>query len=137
MPRIISIDVGTKRTGIAVTDEMQTIAFPLETIPTTQVMLFLQKYIATEKVSKIIVGYPLDIFNKATDATPFVEKFIIQLKNKFPNLPILKVDEKFSSKNAVKEMVTMGMKKKQRQKKENIDLIAATIILQNYLQFNI
>ena len=137
MPRIISIDVGTKRTGIAVTDEMQTIAFPLETIPTTQVMLFLQKYIATEKVSKIIVGYPLDIFNKATDATPFVEKFITQLKNKFPNLPILKVDEKFSSKNAVKEMVTMGMKKKQRQKKENIDLIAATIILQNYLQFNI
>ena len=137
MPRIISIDVGTKRTGIAVTDEMQTIAFPLETIPTPQVMLFLQKYIATEKVSKIIVGYPLDIFNKATDATPFVEKFITQLKNKFPNLPILKVDEKFSSKNAVKEMVTMGMKKKQRQKKENIDLIAATIILQNYLQFNI
>ena len=137
MPRIISIDVGTKRTGIAVTDEMQTIAFPLETIPTPQVMLFLQKYIATEKVSKIIVGYPLDIFNKATDATPFVEKFITQLKNKFPNLLILKVDEKFSSKNAVKEMVTMGMKKKQRQKKENIDLIAATIILQNYLQFNI
>ena len=137
MPRIISIDVGTKRTGIAVTDEMQTIAFPLETIPTTQVMLFLQNYITTEKVSKIIVGYPLDIFNKATDATPFVEKFITQLKNKFPNLPILKVDEKFSSKNAVKEMVTMGMKKKQRQKKENIDLIAATIILQNYLQFNI
>ena len=137
MPRIISIDVGTKRTGIAVTDEMQTIAFPLETIPTPQVMLFLQNYITTEKVSKIIVGYPLDIFNKATDATPFVEKFIPQLKNKFPNLPILKVDEKFSSKNAVKEMVTMGMKKKQRQKKENIDLIAATIILQNYLQFNI
>ncbi|MCX8481371.1 MAG: Holliday junction resolvase RuvX, partial [Sediminibacterium sp.] len=111
MSRIISIDFGIKRTGIAVTNEMQTIAFPLETIPTQQVILFLQTYIAKENVSKIIIGYPVDISNKPTDATPFVEKFIHQLNNKFPHLPIQKVDEKYSSKNALKEMVTMGMRK--------------------------
>lgn len=137
MPRILSIDYGLKRTGLAVSDENQKIAFPLKTVATSEIIPFIQQYLKSEKVSTIIIGYPVDIFNRATDATPFVEKFIKELSLKFPALEIQKVDERFSSKNAVKAMLDMGMKKKERRIKGNTDLIASTMILQNYLQYNI
>ena len=133
MARIICIDYGGKRTGIAITDPLKIIATALETIATKDFITYLKKYFAAEEVELLLIGYPLNLDNSATHGTSLVKAAIKQLEKEFPNLPIKKVDERFTSKMASMAMVEMGMKKKNRQKKENTDMIAATIMLQKYL----
>lgn len=134
MARILAIDYGKKRTGIAVTDPLKIIANGLTTVDTQQLFDFLKNYISKEEVEKIIIGLPYQLDGSPTDATPSVLHCIRRLKNTFPTIPIVPVDEQFSSKMASRAMVDMGMKKKDRQKKELIDEIAATILLQEYMQ---
>ena len=133
MARIICIDYGGKRCGLAVTDPLQIIATALTTVDTKSLFTFLADYFSKEAVELILIGEPLNLDNTPTDATPLVQKAIIDLGKKFPNIPIQTVDERYSSKNAVRAMVEMGMKKKDRQDKKNVDQIAATILLQEYL----
>ena len=132
--RIMCIDYGAKRTGIAVTDPMKIIASALTTVETKVVFSFLKNYIKTEAVELILVGAPLNLNNSETHATPLVQQFVNRLKKELPNMPLKTVDERYTSKLAVRAMVDMGMKKKDRRKKENIDQIAAAIMLQEYLQ---
>ena len=134
MARILCIDYGGKRTGIAVTDPLQIIATALTTIPTKELIPFLQKYIAAEPVELILIGEPLNLDDSPTHATPLVKQAIKLLTKTFPAIPVQTVDERYSSKMAVRAMVDMGMKKKDRREKGNIDQIAATILLQEYLQ---
>ena len=133
MARIICIDYGGKRCGLAVTDPLQIIATALTTVATKELYTYLAAYFAKEPVELILIGEPLNLNDTPTHATPLVKKAIIELNKKFPQLPVLTVDERFSSKNAVRAMVEMGMKKKDRQDKKNVDQIAATILLQEYL----
>jgi putative Holliday junction resolvase len=134
MARIICIDYGGKRTGLAVTDSLQIIATGLTTIETKELIPFLKKYFLQEQVELILIGEPLNLDDSATHATPLVHKAIQLLKKEFPAIPIKTVDERFTSKMASQAMVQMGMKKKDRQVKGNIDRIAATIMLQEYMQ---
>lgn len=134
MARILCIDYGAKRTGLAVTDPLQIIATSLETVATHDLIAYLKKYFLQESVELILIGYPMNLDDSATHATPLVNTAIKKLKQSFPQIPIEMIDERFSSKQASKAMVEMGMKKKQRQVKGNIDQIAATMLLQTYLQ---
>ncbi|MFY8025549.1 MAG: Holliday junction resolvase RuvX [Sediminibacterium sp.] len=134
MARIICIDYGGKRTGLAVTDPMQIIATALATIPSKELVSFLQKYMATEPVELILIGEPLNLDDSPTHGTPLVKQAIKFLTKAFPTIPIQTVDERYSSKLAVRAMVDMGMKKKDRREKGNIDQIAATMLLQEFLQ---
>lgn len=134
MARILCIDYGGKRTGLAVTDPLQIIATALTTIPTKELIPFLKNYIATEPVELILIGEPLNLDDSPTHATPLVQQAIKLLTKTFPSIPVQTVDERYSSKMAVRAMVDMGMKKKDRREKGNIDQIAATILLQEYLQ---
>lgn len=134
MARILAIDYGKKRTGLAVTDPLKIIANGLATVDTQLLFDFLKNYTSKEEVEKIIIGLPYQLDGSPTDATPSVLHCIRRLKNTFPTIPIVPVDEQFSSKMASRAMVEMGMKKKDRQKKELIDEIAATILLQEYMQ---
>ena len=115
------------------TDPFQMIATSLVTVDTKSLYTYLTDYIAKEPVELILIGEPLNLDASPTHATPLVKKAILELTEKFPNIPIQTVDERFSSKTAVRAMVEMGMKKKDRQVKQNVDLIAATILLQEYL----
>ena len=133
MARIICIDYGGKRTGLAVTDPLQIIATALTTIATKELIAFLKNYFVQEKVELILIGEPLNLDDTATHATPLVYNAIKQLQKEFPTIPIKTVDERFTSKLASQAMVQMGMKKKDRQVKANVDKIAATIMLQEYL----
>lgn len=134
MARILCIDYGKKRSGIAVTDPLQIIASGLITIDSEALIFWMKQYFKTEEVVKVLIGYPLALDNSATDATPLVDKFIRNFKKVFPELEIETVDEQFTSKMASAAMVEMGMKKKDRQQKGNIDELSATIMLQEYLQ---
>lgn len=131
--RILAIDYGKKRTGIAVTDPLQIIAQGLTTVETHMALVFLREYVQKEPVEKIIVGEPRNLDDSATDATAGALEFVKKLKRHFPTIKVETVDERFSSKMATRAMVDMGMKKKDRMKKELIDEIAATILLQEYL----
>lgn len=133
MARIICIDYGGKRCGLAVTDPLQIIATSLTTIDTKDLFNFLTDYFSKETVELILIGEPLNLDNTPTDATPLVQKAILDLGKKFPHIPIQTIDERFSSKNAVKAMVEMGMTKKDRRDKKTIDRVAATMLLQEYL----
>ncbi len=133
MARIICIDYGGKRCGLAVTDPLQIIATALTTVDTKELFTFLAAYFLKEPVELILIGEPLNLDNTPTDATPLVQKAIIDLGKKFPNIPIQTVDERYSSKNAVRAMVEMGMKKNDRRDKKTIDRVAATMLLQEYL----
>lgn len=134
MARILCIDYGGKRTGLAVTDPLQIIATALETVATHDLYTYLKAYFAKEPVELILIGAPLNLDDTPTHATPLVEAACIRLQKEFPHIPIKKVDERFTSKMASRAMVEMGMKKKDRQVKGNIDQIAATMMLQEYLQ---
>jgi len=131
--RILCIDYGGKRSGIAVTDPLQIIATGLTTVDTKDLFTYLEAYFKAEPVELILIGEPMNLDDTPTHATPLVLKAIEQLKKKFPNIPVQTVDERYSSKNAVRAMVEMGMKKKDRRNKKTIDQIAATILLQEYL----
>lgn len=133
MGRILSIDYGAKRTGLAVTDPLKIIATALDTVETHHLFHYLKEYIGKEVVEKIIIGFPLNLDDTATHATPLVEAAIRRLNKLFPLIPVEKVDERFSSKMAGKAMIEMGMKKKDRRQKGQTDQIAATILLQEYL----
>ena len=133
MGRILSIDYGKKRTGLAVTDPLQIIATGLTTVETPKLMAFLKEYFAKEPVEEVIIGMPTNMDNSDTHATPLVRQFMVQFKKAFPALPITEVDERFTSKMASMAMLEMGLKKKQRQNKSLVDEIAATIMLQEYM----
>ncbi len=133
MARIIALDYGKKRTGIAVSDPLQIIASALDTVDSGELIGYLKKYIAAEPVEKIIIGYPLNMDDSPTDATPLVEKFIVKFGNVFPQMPVEKVDERMTSKMASQQIAMMGLKKKDREKKGLIDAVAAVIILQEYM----
>ena len=137
MARILSIDYGGKRTGLAVTDPLKIIATGLKTVETPKLISFLKDYFSKEAVELVIVGMPVNWNDTATHATPLVQKFIKEFQKNFPSVPIKEVDERFTSKLASQAMLQMGLKKKQRQNKAMLDEIAATIMLQEYLQHNL
>jgi putative Holliday junction resolvase len=134
LARILSIDYGKKRTGLAVTDPLQIIATALDTVDSGELIGYLKKYMAAEPVELVLIGYPLNFDDTPTDATPLVEKFIGKFKNVFPNLPIEKVDERLTSKMASQAIAGMGLKKKDREDKALIDRVSAAIMLQEYLE---
>lgn len=134
MSRILCIDYGKKRTGIAVTDPLKIIATALTTVETSSLINFLKEYFTKEEVELVLIGEPKNLDDSDTHATPLVNQFIQKFKKEFPLMKIEKVDERYSSKLAVQSMIAMGMKKKDRQKKENVDQIAAAIMLQEYLK---
>lgn len=134
MARIICIDYGGKRTGIAVTDPLQIIATGLTTIDSKELIPFLKKYFLEEPVELIVIGEPKNLDDSDTHATPLVKEAIKKLQKEFPQIPIKTVDERFTSKMAKQAMIDMGMKKKDRQNKRTVDEIAATMMLQEYLQ---
>src|ERR1700710_2881329 len=128
LPRILSIDYGSKRTGLAVTDPLKIIAMGLAGIHTKDLENFLIEYFKKEVVEKVIIGHPTNWDDSDTHATPLVQAFINRFKKVFPNMPIIKVDERYTSKLAVQSMVESGMKKKNRQNKKLVDEIAASIM---------
>jgi putative Holliday junction resolvase len=134
LARILALDYGKKRTGIAVSDPLHIIASALDTVDSSELIGYLKKYIAREPVEKIIVGYPLNFNDSPTHATPLVDKFIIKFGNVFPNMPVEKIDERLTSKMASQAIAQMGLKKKDREKKELIDAVSAVMMLQDYLQ---
>ena len=134
MGRILSIDYGKKRTGLAVTDPLKIIATGLTTLETPKLVGFLKDYLTKEEVEEVIIGMPTNMDDSDTHATPLVKSFISNFKKFFPAVPITEVDERFTSKMATQAMLEMGLKKKQRQNKALVDEIAATIMLQEYLQ---
>jgi len=136
LSRILSIDYGGKRTGLAATDPLKIIATGLCTVETPKLTAFLKNYFSKEQVELVIIGMPVNWDDSATHATPLVHKFIKEFQKNFPSIPIKEVDERFTSKLASQAMIQMGLKKKQRQNKAMIDEIAATIMLQEYLQHN-
>lgn len=133
MPRLLAIDYGKKRTGIAVSDPLKIIANGLTTVDTRELISFLKKYFATEPVELVLIGMPKSLRNDDTRATPLVEKFIVLFKSTFPTIPILTLDERFTSKMAFQTMIDSGLKKKDRQNKALVDEISATILLQGYM----
>jgi putative Holliday junction resolvase len=134
LARILALDIGKKRTGIAATDPLQIIATALTTVETGELIGYLKKYIAAEQVEKVIVGYPLNFDDSPTDATPIVEKFILKFGNVYPDMPVIKTDERMTSKMASREISGMGLKKKDREQKELIDAVSAVMMLQEYLE---
>jgi putative Holliday junction resolvase len=133
MPRILSIDYGAKRTGIAVTDELQLIASGLTTVDTATLLTFLQGYFSKEKVEKVLIGEPKQMDGTASQSAPLIEAFVEKFTLQFPQMEVVRVDERFTSKMAFQTMIDGGLKKKQRQNKALIDEISATILLQDYL----
>ncbi|HAE13220.1 MAG TPA: Holliday junction resolvase RuvX [Chitinophagales bacterium] len=134
MGRILAIDHGKKRCGIAVTDPMRMIGSPLTTVDTEKVFEFLHDYFQKETVDLLLVGYPTNIQGEATDATPLVDRFIEQCRKKFPSLELRTWDESFSSRKAMQTLVQSGVKKKDRRQKGALDQVSAAVILQEYLQ---
>ncbi len=135
MARILAIDYGLKRTGIAITDEMQLIASGLTTISSETVLAFLKDYFSKEKVEKVIIGEPKQMDGTPSESAVIIEKFIVLFQKEFPQMPLDRVDERFTSKMAFQTMLDSGLKKNQRKNKALIDEIAATIMLQDYLQY--
>jgi putative Holliday junction resolvase len=133
MSRILAIDFGKVRTGIAVTDELQIIASGLTTVATPELIPFLKNYTQKEKVALFLVGLPKQMDNTDSESEVLITPFLEKLNKQFPQIPMLRVDERFTSKMAFQTMLDGGMKKKQRQNKGLIDEISATIILQSYL----
>jgi putative Holliday junction resolvase len=136
MGRILAIDYGTKRTGLAVTDEMQIIASGLTTVDTKELIDYLKHYSSSENVEKFVVGLPKQMDNTASESEFYIQKFLKKLVQNIPNIPIERVDERFTSKMAFQTMIDSGLKKKQRRNKALIDEISATLILQSYLASN-
>jgi putative Holliday junction resolvase len=134
LARILAIDYGQKRVGLAVTDNLQIIATALDTVHSKDVINYISEYIKHENVELFVVGFPKDLQNKSTDATKYVEAFIKQLGKVFPDIPIEKTDERFTSKIAFRAMIDGGLKKTDRRDKALIDRVSAVIILQSYLE---
>jgi len=133
MGRIVGIDYGARRVGIAVTDPLKIIATPLETIPTSEVIAFLTAYDLLEGIDTYVLGKPVSLQNTATDATKLVLDFEKELRKRWPDKEVVFIDERFTSKIAKQAMVEGGMKKKARRDKSQVDKLSATLILQSYL----
>lgn len=133
MARILAIDFGKKRTGIAVTDELQIIASGLTTINTEELISFLTTYISENKVALFLVGKPKQMNNTDSETEALIVPFLKKLENKIPQIPMERIDERFTSKMAFQTMIDSGMNKKKRRNKALVDEISATIILQSYL----
>ena len=133
MSRILAIDYGQKRTGIAVTDELQIIASGLTTIPSATTINFLKDYFSKEKVSKVLIGEPKQMNGEPSQSSEIIESFVRKFKSFFPEMPVVRVDERFTSKMAFQTMIDSGLNKKQRQNKDLLDEISATIMLQDFL----
>lgn len=134
MARLLAIDYGKKRTGIAVSDPLQIIANGLTTVETARIFDFLKSYFEKESVEKVIVGLPKQMNNEASENLPRVEQFVQKLKKLYPHLPVEFYDERFTSKMAHQTMLAGGLKKKDRQNKALVDEISATIILQGFME---
>lgn len=134
MPRILAIDYGKKRTGLAVTDPLKIIATGLATVSSAELINWLKNYIAKEPVEVFVIGEPKNLDGSETHATRPVAAFIRLLKQNFPNIPVKMIDERFTSKLAERSMIESGLKKKDRRNKALVDEISATIILQDYLK---
>ncbi len=133
MSRILAFDYGLKRTGIAVTDELQLIASGLTTVNTPEIFDFIATYLKTEKVSLLVVGEAKQLNNLPSESEIYITAFVQKLEILYPNIPIVRIDERFTSKMAFQTMIDSGLSKKQRQNKKLLDEISATIILQSYL----
>jgi len=133
MGRVLAIDYGKKRTGIAVTDPLRIIATALDTVSTTELLTFLKTYLQKETVDEFVVGMPKTLSNEDSETAPLVRQFVESLKKNFPDKPVHLADERFTSSIAKRTMLDGGMKKKDRQVKGNVDKISATIILQSFL----
>lgn len=134
MGRILAIDYGQKRVGLAVTDPMQITANGLDTVGVHEIFEYLQKYVEKEGVEKFVIGYPQQMNGQESDSMKYIRPFVAGLKKRFPNIELLYVDERFTSALAHKTMQEAGLKKKARQNKPLVDKIAAVIILQSYLE---
>ncbi len=134
MARILAFDFGKIRIGIAATDELQIVASGLITVNTKEIFNFLDDYLSKEKVELFVVGEPKQMNNQPSESEVLIIPFIKKLENKFPNIPIKRVDERFTSKMAFQTMIDSGLNKKQRQNKALVDEISATIILQTYME---
>ena len=134
MGRILAIDYGQKRVGLAVTDEHRIIATALDTIHVKDIIAYLKQYVQQEKVDCIVVGEPKQMNNKASESVKYIDPFVKHLKKIFSDIPIDRYDERFTSSMALQSMIDIKKKKKDRQKKENIDKISAVLILQSYLK---
>lgn len=134
MGRIVAIDYGRKRTGLAVTDPLRIIATALETVPTNELLAFLRAYAQKETVDEFVIGMPKTLRNEDSENAPFVREFITLLKTSFPGKPVYEADERFTSAIAQRAMIDGGMKKKDRQVKGNVDKISAVLILQTYME---
>ncbi|MFK7030820.1 Holliday junction resolvase RuvX [Flavobacterium oreochromis] len=133
MSRILAIDYGLKRTGIAVTDDFQIIASGLTTVASGEVIDFLKAYFEKEKVVKVLIGDPKQMNGQPSESAPLVEAFVQKFHDQFPEMKVVRADERFTSKIAFQTMIDSGLKKKQRQNKALIDEISATIMLRDYL----
>ena len=133
MARILALDYGTRRTGIAITDPFQLIASGLTTVPTDDLWDFLEQYLREEDVERIVVGEPRQMDNTPSEVEGAISAFLKELSKRYPKLPVSRQDERFTSKMALRTMVEGGMKKKKRRQKETLDQISATLILQSYL----
>lgn len=134
MARILGIDYGRKRTGIAVTDPLQIVANGLTTVPTHTLLDFIKKYIEHEQVEAIVIGKPTQLNGEPSESMRYIDPFIKRLQNELPQMPVILFDERFTSTLAHQAMIDGGMKKKDRQDKARVDAIAASIILNDYLQ---
>jgi len=132
--RILALDHGGKRTGVAVSDPLNIIANPLDTISSDQVISFVRDYCQREEVETIVVGMPKDLLNRDTDGTAGARKVIQALKKALPEIPVVEVDERFTSKIAFDTMLSAGVKKSDRRNKATIDKLSATLILQSFLE---
>jgi len=134
MPRVLAIDYGLKRTGLAVTDPLRIIATALDTVPTHEVMGYLEKYLTGEEVDGFVVGLPMGLDGRPTDATPHVLGFVARLKKAFPGKWVETVDERFTSRMAQQTMLASGIGRMARRDKGTVDRISATIILQGWME---
>ena len=133
MGRILAIDFGEKRCGIAITDALKLIASGLTTVGTKELLPFLKDYMQSENVELIIIGLPRQLNNELSESEAFIQLFLTEFSESFPNMPVKRVDERYTSKMAVQTMIDSGISKKRRRNKALIDEISATIILQSYL----
>lgn len=134
MARVLAVDFGTKRVGLAVTDPMQMIANGLTTVENHKAVQYITNYCSNEEVESIVVGEPKTLDNKSAEIEPYIQKFISQLRKKMPEIQFFRVDERFTSSMALDSLIAGGVKKKDRQRKELLDEVSATLILQSFLE---
>jgi putative Holliday junction resolvase len=133
MKRIVGIDYGRKRVGVAVSDPLGIFASPLETVPAGNILQFIKNYTQKETITRFVVGYPMNLNNQPSEAAKDVDQFLNMLRKQFPEIPVNLTDERFTSKMAMRTLIDGGMKKMDRREKGNIDKVSAAIILQSYL----